>query len=197
MSKFNLKTVDLSNAKTDSISLDVENIDILSPRSLAYTVSWQLSRRRSGSAKTKTMAEISGTTAKPHKQKGTGSARQGSKRSVQFRGGRTCFGPIPRSFNYTLNKKIIQLAVADAIRLKIKENQVILFKENYDQAFSQSYLTEKSKIGDLARYSLIIRDRIIITNIYKALQKYDRVFIVFGGFHLLTQKPSLDKMFAK
>ncbi len=69
--------------------------------------------------------------------------------------------------------------------------------ENYDQAFSQSYLTEKSKIGDLARYSLIIRDRIIITNIYKALQKYDRVFIVFGGFHLLTQKPSLDKMFAK
>ncbi len=145
MSKFNLKTVDLSNNKTDSISLDVKNIDMESPRSLAYTISWQLSRRRIGSAKTKTMAEISGTTAKPHKQKGTGSARQGSKRSVQFRGGRTCFGPMPRSFDYTLNKKIIQLAVADAIRLKIKENQVIIFKENYDQDLKTTVISKLLK----------------------------------------------------
>ena len=52
------------------------------------------------------MAEISGTTAKPYKQKGTGNARQGSIRSVQFVGGRTCHGPTPRSFDFTLPKKI-------------------------------------------------------------------------------------------
>lgn len=131
MTKFELKAVDLSGAKADKVSLSLDNVDLESPRSLAYAVSWQLSRRRTGSAKTKTMAEISGTTAKPYKQKGTGSARQGSKRSVQFRGGRACFGPRPRSYDYSLNKKIIKLAVADAIRLKIKENKVIVFAENY------------------------------------------------------------------
>lgn len=122
-----LKTIDLSSAKSSSEKVDFGKIEVESPRSLAYTVSWQLSKRRSGSAKTKTMAEISGTTAKPHKQKGTGMARQGSKRSVQFRGGRTCFGPRPRSFDYSLPKKIVKKAVADVIKLKIKENKLVLF----------------------------------------------------------------------
>jgi len=76
------------------------------------------------------MSEISGTTAKPHKQKGTGHARQGSKRSVQFRGGRTCFGPRVRSFEYKIPKKIVKLAVADVIRLKLKENKLVLFSND-------------------------------------------------------------------
>lgn len=122
-----LKTIDFANSKVTSEKFDHGQIEIDSPRSIAYVVGWQRARRRSGTAQTKLMSEISGTTAKPHKQKGTGQARQGSKRSVQFRGGRTCFGPRPRSFDFAMPKKIIKAAVRDALKLKIQENKLVLF----------------------------------------------------------------------
>jgi large subunit ribosomal protein L4 len=126
-----VKTIDFSGAKVGLEKLDFEydqnNVALENPKSVAYVLNWQLSKRRTGSAQTKIMSEISGTTAKPHKQKGTGHARQGSKRSVQFRGGRTCFGPRARSFEYSLPKKIVKTALADAIRFKIKENKLVLF----------------------------------------------------------------------
>ena len=135
-----LKVIDFSSSKVASEKFDfaVEGTAKLeSPRAVAYVLGWQLAKRRTGSANTKTMSEISGTTAKPHKQKGTGHARQGSKRSVQFRGGRTCFGPRARSFEYSLPKKIVKTAIADVIRLKIKENKLILFSCGADLKTTQ------------------------------------------------------------
>ncbi len=124
-----VKIIDFSGEKTASEKLDFayDQVRLENPRSVAYVLGWQRSKRRTGSAQTKSMSEISGTTAKPHKQKGTGSARQGSKRSVQFRGGRTCFGPRARSFDFAMPKKIVQVALIDAIRLKFKENKLVLF----------------------------------------------------------------------
>ncbi|MFT6106200.1 MAG: large subunit ribosomal protein L4 [Rickettsiales bacterium] len=127
-----LRNIDFDELKVTSESFDLdidfdEELRLESPRATAYVLGWQLSKRRSGSAHTKSMSEISGTTAKPHNQKGTGHARQGSKRSVQFRGGRTCFGPRFRSFEYSLPKKIVKIALADVIRLKFRENKIILF----------------------------------------------------------------------
>jgi large subunit ribosomal protein L4 len=127
-----LRTIDFASSKVVAEKLDFALEDssqtrLENPRAVAYVLGWQRAKRRSGSANTKLMSEISGTTAKPHKQKGTGSARQGSKRSVQFRGGRTCFGPRARSFGFSLPKKIIKTALVDVIRLKIKENKVLLF----------------------------------------------------------------------
>ncbi len=124
-----VKIIDFSGAKAASEKLDFayDKVQLENPRSVAYVLGWQLSKRRSGTAQTKLMSEISGTTAKPHKQKGTGSARQGSKRSVQFRGGRTCFGPRARSFDFSMPKKIVKTALADAIRFKLKENKLVLF----------------------------------------------------------------------
>lgn len=130
MTSLTLKTLDFGKGSLGSKKVDVaSSLEIESAKSVAYVVRWQLARRRSGSAKTKTMAEISGTTAKPHKQKGTGRARQGSRRSVQFVGGRTCHGPMPRSFDFTMPGKIISVALADALRLKLKENKVALFSD--------------------------------------------------------------------
>ena len=108
MKSVSLKVIDFANNKIDSKKFDFPALDIQSAKSVAYVVRWQLARRRAGTAKTKTMSEISGTTAKPWKQKGTGRARQGSRRSVQFVGGRTCHGPMPRSFDFTMPKKIIK-----------------------------------------------------------------------------------------
>ncbi|MBM3579735.1 MAG: 50S ribosomal protein L4 [Alphaproteobacteria bacterium] len=130
MTSLSLKTINFSNGLLGSKQVnDGADLEISSAKSVAYVVRWQLARRRSGSAKTKTMAEISGTTAKPWKQKGTGRARQGSRRSVQFVGGRTCHGPMPRSFDFTMPKKIISAALADALRLKLKESKVAIFSD--------------------------------------------------------------------
>jgi large subunit ribosomal protein L4 len=130
MTSLALKTIDFSKTETGSKKFDLsEVLDLESPKSVAYVVRWQLAKRRSGSAKTKTMAEISGTTAKPHKQKGTGRARQGSKRSVQFVGGRTCHGPMPRSFDFSMPKKIVKKALADVLKLKLRENKISLFAD--------------------------------------------------------------------
>lgn len=125
-----LKNLDFTSQKITTEKFDFalgEELTLQNARTIAYVLNWQLAKRRAGTAQTKTMAEISGTTAKPHKQKGTGHARQGSKRSVQFRGGRTCFGPRARSFDYAIPKKIVKDAVSEVIKLKFKEGKVVSF----------------------------------------------------------------------
>src|SRR5262245_49107553 len=82
---------------------------------LDRAVQWQRAKKQAGTHKTKTISEISGTTKKPHKQKGTGSARQGSLRSPQMRGGATIFGPVVRSHAYSLPKKVRKLALKHAL----------------------------------------------------------------------------------
>lgn len=130
MTSLTLKTIDFDKGAIGSKQLDVaSSLEIESAKSVAYVVRWQLAARRSGSASTKTMAEISGTTAKPWKQKGTGRARQGSRRSVQFVGGRTCHGPMPRSFDFSMPKKIVKIALSDVLRMKLKENKVAIFSD--------------------------------------------------------------------
>jgi large subunit ribosomal protein L4 len=130
MNSVTLTTLNFSNSETGSKKVDVAaNLDIESAKSVAYVVRWQLASRRSGSAKVKDMSEISGTTAKPWKQKGTGRARQGSRRSVQFVGGRTCHGPTPRSFDFSMPKKIVKIALSDAVKFKLTEQKFVLFSD--------------------------------------------------------------------
>jgi len=129
MNSLTLKTINFNKGDIGSKKIDVVNLDIESAKSVAYVVRWQLARRRAGSAKVKSMDEISGTTAKPWKQKGTGRARQGSRRSVQFVGGRVCHGPTPRSFDFTMPGKIIKIALSDVIKFKLKEQKFSLFSD--------------------------------------------------------------------
>ncbi len=133
MTAISIKKLDIESGKIGSKSQDFEfqgALKIESQKNLAYAIRWQLAKRRAGTAKVKTMAEISGTTAKPHKQKGTGNARQGSKRSVQFVGGRTCHGPTLRSFDFSMPKKIVKNSLSDALKAKLQENKVILLEKS-------------------------------------------------------------------
>ncbi len=93
---------------------------------LARMVQYQLNKRRAGTHKTKTVSEISGTTKKPWKQKGTGRARAGSLRSPQFRGGATIFGPVVRSHATSLPKKVRNLALKCALSAKQAEGKLII-----------------------------------------------------------------------
>lgn len=93
---------------------------------LARMVKYQLDKRRAGTHKTKGVSEISGTTKKPWKQKGTGRARAGSLRSPQFRGGATIFGPVVRSHAISLPKKVRNLALCVALSAKQAEGKLMI-----------------------------------------------------------------------
>jgi large subunit ribosomal protein L4 len=93
---------------------------------LARVVNWQLAKRRAGTHKAKGISDISGTTKKPYKQKGTGRARQGSLRSPQFRGGARIFGPVVRSHEFGLQKKVRKLGLKTALSAKQAEGKLIV-----------------------------------------------------------------------
>jgi len=93
---------------------------------LARVVNWQLAKRRAGTHKAKGISDISGTTKKPYKQKGTGRARQGSLRSPQFRGGAVIFGPVVRSHAFALQKKVRRLALKTALSAKQGEGKLVV-----------------------------------------------------------------------
>ena len=118
----------LEDKVVTEISLD-KSIFGLEPKDsvIHRMVRFQLAKKRSGNHKTKGISEISGTTKKPFKQKGTGSARQGSKRSPQMRGGAVIFGPQVRSHSHKLPKKIRSLALKMALSSKLKEGETKSF----------------------------------------------------------------------
>jgi large subunit ribosomal protein L4 len=93
---------------------------------LHEVVTWQLACRRSGTACTKTRGEVRGGGRKPWRQKGTGRARVGSSRSPVWRGGGTIFGPRPRSYAYTVPKKVRRLALKMALSSKLADGQLVV-----------------------------------------------------------------------
>lgn len=91
---------------------------------ITRVVLWQLAKRRSGNHKTKEIGDVSGTTRKPFRQKGTGKARQGSLRSPQFRGGAVIFGPVVRSHAYSLQKKVRRFGLRSILSARLAEGKL-------------------------------------------------------------------------
>ena len=89
---------------------------------LYEVVRYQLARRRQGTAHTKNRSAVRGGGRKPWRQKGTGRARAGSRRSPLWRGGGAVFGPMPRSYGYNMPKKKRHAALCSALSLKLREN---------------------------------------------------------------------------
>ena len=93
-----------------------------------------LANQRQGTQSTKTRAEVRGGGKKPWRQKGTGRARQGSIRAPQWIKGGIALGPKPRSYKYTLNKKVKRLALKSALSSKVQENEIIVLDSlNFDE----------------------------------------------------------------
>src|SRR5215467_4778296 len=86
----------------------------------------QQAAKRAGTHATKTRAHVRGGGKKPYKQKGTGNARQGSIRAPNFAGGGKVFGPHPRSYAYTVPKKVKRAALASALSLRAKEKKLVV-----------------------------------------------------------------------
>jgi len=111
-----------------------------------------LANQRQGTHKSKERAEISGSTRKIKKQKGTGTARAGSIKSPIFRGGGRVFGPKPRNYSFKLNKKLKALARKSALAYKAKDNNLMILEDF-------SFETPKTKDFANVLSSLSISDK--------------------------------------
>ncbi len=132
----------LDNKKAGEIVLD-DTVFGLPLRSdlLSRTVNWQLAKRRAGTHKTKGRSEVSGSTQKKYRQKGTGRARIGAGDVSQFRGGGRAFGPVPRDHSHKLPKKVRKLALKTALSAKAAEGKLVVL---------DAAKLEKGKTADLA-----------------------------------------------
>ncbi|MBO9098192.1 MULTISPECIES: 50S ribosomal protein L4 [Rhizobium] len=126
--EFNVKTLEGKDAGKVSLS---DAIFGLQPREdiLARVIRWQLAKKRAGTHKSKGRAEIWRTGAKMYKQKGTGRARHHSARAPQFRGGGKAHGPVVRSHEHDLPKKVRALGLRHALSTKFKAEDIIVIDD--------------------------------------------------------------------
>ncbi len=94
-----------------------------------YAINNELANKRLGTACTKDRSEVNGSNAKPYRQKGTGRARRGDKKSPLLRGGGVIFGPKPRDFSYTIPKKVKRLAMKSILSLKAQDERLTIIED--------------------------------------------------------------------
>jgi large subunit ribosomal protein L4 len=123
-----LDVIKLDGGKGGSIELSDEIFGISEIRAdiLQRCVTWQLAKRRAGTHKIQVRNEVSRTSKKMYKQKGTGGARHGSRRAAQFVGGAKAHGPVVRSHAFDLPKKVRALALRHALSSKAKDGSLIV-----------------------------------------------------------------------
>lgn len=145
--KLTVKTLDNAAAGDIEVRDDVFGLEARSDI-LQRVVRWQLAKRQSGTHKTKERAEITGSTQKMYKQKGTGRARQGSGKGTQFRGGGTAFGPRVRSHDHDLTKKFRKLGLRNALSAKQAAGQLmVLDSADLSEAKTKALVGKLSGLG--------------------------------------------------
>ena len=125
MPKLNVLNVNGQNVGEIELAEAVFGVEV-NEHVLYEVVKNQLANKRQGTQSAKTRAEVRGGGRKPWKQKGTGRARQGSIRAVQWVGGGVAFAPKPRDYRYTLPKKVRRLAMKSALSAKVQNNEIIV-----------------------------------------------------------------------
>src|SRR5207245_430495 len=135
-----------------------------------------LIKGRAGTHKTKGVSEISGTTKKPYKQKGTGRARQGSLRSPQFRGGAVIFGPVVRSHAFDLQKKVRRLGLKTVLSAKQAEGKLIVIDEAQIGEAKTKLL--RARLDALGWGSVLIIDGAVNENFARAARNLPKVDVL-------------------
>ena len=150
-----VKTLDGAVAGTVALSDEIFGLD---PRAdiLQRVVRWQLAKRQAGTHKTLTRTEVTKTGKKMYRQKGTGGARHGNKAAPQFRGGGKAFGPVVRSHEHDLPKKVRALGLKLALSAKAKGANIVVL----DEAVAAEAKTKalKTKLAALGLTNALIID---------------------------------------
>ncbi|MEN8116498.1 MAG: 50S ribosomal protein L4 [Bacteroidota bacterium] len=128
-----------------------------SDHAIYLDVKQYMANQRQGTSKTKERAEITGSTRKIKRQKGTGTARAGSIKSPIFRGGGTVFGPRPRNYGFSLNKKVKQLARKSALTYKANEKSIMVMEDfNLEAPKTKDMVAIKSNLQITDKKSLFV-----------------------------------------
>jgi large subunit ribosomal protein L4 len=198
-----LAVYDIGNQKISDIELDDRIFDAKINPALFYDViRLDLASQRKGTASTKNKTLVRGGGAKPWRQKGTGRARAGSRRSPLWRGGGTIFGPMPRNYSFSLPKKVKSAALRAALSLKRQEGKLIVLNDFPLEGFKTRQVIEVLK-----RFQ--VKDALIITDgknsflersarnlpgievlRYESLNVYD----IVNHEHLILLRPSVAKI---
>jgi large subunit ribosomal protein L4 len=110
-------------------------------------VKWQRAKRRAGTASTKRLGEVRGSSKKVWKQKGTGQARQGSRQAPHFVGGGSVFGPKPRDYSYAMPRKAKKAALRQALSLRVSESKLIVVDAFKTDGKTKSVATALKTLG--------------------------------------------------
>ena len=155
-----LDVVGAEGKKAGSVELDPAVFEApIKPHLFQAEVRRQLSARHSGSHSTKNRAAVSGGGAKPYRQKGTGRARQGTTRAPQFHGGGVVFGPVPRSYQQKLPKKMRRAALCAALSLRLQEEAVSVVESFGVEEYSTRRMVEiLTALGVMEDSLLIVLD---------------------------------------
>ena len=152
-----LDVFNLEKSKVGIVDLDSSIFEAPVRQHLLHTVvSWQLTKKRAGTSSTKERGEVSGGGKKPWKQKHLGRARQGSIRAPQWRKGAVIFGPKPKDWSYTLNKKSKKQALISSLSLKYSEGRMLALNEFSLPSIKTKQVAEFVKRFDLKSALIII-----------------------------------------
>jgi large subunit ribosomal protein L4 len=172
------------------------------PHLFHEVTTWQLAKRRRGTADTKERSEVSGGGRKPWRQKGTGRARAGTTRSPIWRGGGTIFGPQPRDYAYALPKKVRRAALRSALSLRHQEGKLLLL-----DAFPAPEIKTKAFVK--AMEGLGITSAVLVTdgenlNLERSARNVPwvkvlrhnglNVYDILKYEHLIILKPAIEKI---
>jgi len=153
-----LAVYDIANQKVSELEVDERVFGVEIQPALFYdVVRHDLATQRKGTAATKNRTLVRGGGAKPWKQKGTGRARAGSRRSPLWRGGGTIFGPMPRGYGFSLPKKVKEAALRAALTLKRQEGRLIVLDSFPLEGFKTQKVLEVLKTFQVEN-ALIVTD---------------------------------------
>ena len=194
---------DIGNQKVSEIELDDRVFGAkINPRLFYDVVRRDLASQRKGTAATKNRALVRGGGAKPWRQKGTGRARAGSRRSPLWRGGGTIFGPMPRSYSFSLPKKVKRAALKAALSLKRQEGKLILLNDFPLEGFKTRQVIEVLRRFQVEDALIVTEERHlrlersarnihgIETLRYEGLNVYD----ILNHEHLILLRPTVEKI---
>ena len=154
-----VKVLDINGKETGrSITLS-DSVFAIEPNNHAVylDVKQYLANQRQGTHKAKERAEVTGSTRKIKKQKGTGTARAGSIKNPLFKGGGTVFGPRPRSYSFKLNKNLKRLARKSALTLKANESNLVVVEDfTFETPNTKNFINVLKALGLENKKSLFV-----------------------------------------
>jgi large subunit ribosomal protein L4 len=164
-----------------------------------------LANKRQGTHSSKEKSQVSGSTRKLKRQKGTGGARSGSIKSPLFSGGARAFGPHPRVYNFKLNKKVKQLARKSALSYKAKDSQILILEDfTFEEVKTKRFKELLATLSLGEKKSLFVLPE-VDTNIYLSSRNIQKIKVltaasintyeILNAHNLIIMESSIQKIY--